>query len=145
MKKLLHILIMCFLLTACDKLPANGDLDGMWQLIEVEHNGVIRNVKEGQVYMSIQLKLFMLGDRVNSMRYYGYFNHEGDSIFFWQFSYPSMNESDDDNNLPVEEEDKGELERWGFYSLKERFKVEKLTKDLLIMQSDSVKIRYIKF
>lgn len=136
---------MCFLLTACDKLPANGDLDGMWQLIEVEHNGVIRNVKEGQVYMSIQLKLFMLGDRVNSMRYYGYFNHEGDSIFFWQFSYPSMNESDDDNNLPVEEEDKGELERWGFYSLKERFKVEKLTKDLLIMQSDSVKIRYIKF
>ena len=145
MKKLLHILIMCFLLTACDKLPANGDLDGMWQLIEVEHNGVIRNVKEDQVYMSIQLKLFMLGDRVNSMRYYGYFNHEGDSIYFWQFSYPSMNESDDDNNLPVEEEDKGELERWGFYSLKEIFKVEKLTKDLLIMQSDSVKIRYIKF
>lgn len=145
MKRLLHILLICFLLTACDKLPANGDLDGMWQLIEVEHNGVIRNVKEEQIYMSIQLKLFMLGDRINSMRYYGYFDHKGDSICFWQFSYPSMNESDEDNNIPVEEDEKEDLEKWGFYSLNEVFRIEKLTKDLLIMESDSAKIRYIKF
>lgn len=136
---------MCSLLFACDKMPANGDLDGMWQIIEIEHDGVKTNVKQNQVYMSIQLKLFMLGDKNESRLYFGYFEHKGDSMFFRQFSYLSKNESAEDNNLPIEEENKGLLKRWGYNSLDERFKVEKLTKDVLVLKNNLSTIRYIKF
>ncbi len=144
-KFLLYILIMCSTLIACDKMPANGDLDGMWQVMQVEHNGVTKNVAADQLYMSIQLKLFMLGDIEYSRRYFGYFEHVGDSMRLWKFSKASANESGADDNIPVNELDKIRLKQWGFYSVNESFKVDKLTKDILIMHNDSSTIHFIKF
>ena len=136
---------MCSAFAGCDKMPANGDLDGMWQMIEVEHGGVSKNVSADQLYMSIQLHLFQLGDKKNGRRYYGYFEHKGDSLRLWQFSYASQNETAEEDNVPIAEADKAILQPWGFYSLKETFLVDKLTKDILIMHNDSAKIQYIKF
>lgn len=147
MRRLLYILIMCSIFAACDKLPANGDLDGMWQVMEIEHNGKVKNMQMERVYMSIQLKLFELTDvqEVAASRFYGYFEHKGDSLKLWQFSRYSHNETAADDNIPFTEKELPILNKWGFYSLKESFKVEKLTKDLLIIKSDSARIKYIKF
>lgn len=145
LKKLLYILIMCSSLSACDKLPANGDLDGMWKVVKIEHNGKELPIVSDQVCMSIQLKLFMLDEYKHTRKYFGYFEHKGDSIKFWNFSYESRNENESQNNFPIEEKDKSILEPWGFYSLNEAFKVEKLTKDILIIKNDSTQISYIKF
>lgn len=136
---------MCSALTACDKLPANGDLDGMWQVMKIEHNGEEQNVANDQVYMSIQLKLFMLGSLEIPRRYYGYFEHKGDSMHLWQFSFASTNESEADNNLPISKEETYRLNPWGFYSLDERFKVETLTKNQLILKNETSRIHFIKF
>ena len=144
-KKLIYILIMCTTLIACDKMPANGDLDGMWQLVEITHDGTIRNVQQDQIYMSIQLKLFMLGRKENSREYYGYFEHKDGYIHFWQFSYASTNESESDNNFPIQEANKSLIERWGYYSLDEKFKVIQLTSNKLILENDNARIKYIKF
>lgn len=136
---------MCSALFACDKLPANGDLDGMWQVVEIEHGGEVKNVASEQVYMSIQLRLFMLGSIDIPRRYYGYFEHKGDSMHLWQFSFASTNESDADDNKPIAEEETYRLNPWGFYSLDERFKVEKLTGSQLILRNETSRIHFIKF
>ncbi len=94
-------------------MPANGDLDGMWQIVEIEHDGQTRNAQAEQVYMSIQLRLFQL--------------------------------SAEDNNLPYTDQDVNKLSKWGYYSLNETFHVEKLTRNILVMKSDSARIKYIKF
>lgn len=144
MKRLLYILIMCSFFCSCDKMPANGDLDGMWQIVEIEHDGQTRNVQAEQVYMSIQLRLFQLTDYPGNT-VYGYFEHKGDEIRFWKFSYPSQQESAEDNNLPYTEQDVKKLNKWGYYSLNETFHVEELTRNILVMKSDSARIKYIKF
>jgi len=144
-KFLLYILIMCTALFSCDKMPANGDLDGMWQIMEIEEGGKTTDMKLEQVYMSIQLKLFQLGDKLNGRRYYGYFERTGDTMHFWQFSYASLNESAADDNTPIKEENVSLIHPYGFRTIDERFTIEKLTKDLLILRNDSVRIRYIKF
>lgn len=136
---------MCSALIACDKMPANGDLDGMWQIMEIEHNGIVKNVAKDQLYMSIQLKLFMLGDTVNSRRFYGYFEHKGDSMHLWQFSYASKNETDADDNIIIPEANMEQLSPWGFYSTDEKFKVVTLTKNTLELKNNLSTIRYIKF
>lgn len=136
---------MCSALVACDKMPANGDLDGMWQVVKIEHGGEVKDVQPEQVYMSIQLKLFMLGDIKNPRRYYGYFEHKGDSMHLWQFSFASGNESERDDNIPIAEAEKSRLHPWGFRSLDEHYKVELLTKDNMILRNDSSTIHYIKF
>lgn len=130
---------------SCDKMPANGDLDGMWQIVEIERDGNTQNVQADRIYMSIQLKLFMLGEQNNPNKCYGYFEHVGDKIRFWKFSYDSAHESEADDNLPVEEENIQFIKLWGFYTLDETFNVEHLTKNDMTLRSDSVRIRYIKF
>ena len=136
---------MCTALFSCDKMPANGDLDGMWQIMEIERGGTTTDMKQQQMYMSIQLSLFQLGDIKNARRYYGYFKHEGGTIHFWKFSYASANETSADNNEPITADNVSLLHPYGFHALDETFTVVKLTRDLLILQNDSTTIRYIKF
>lgn len=61
MKRLFHILILfvaTLLITSCDKWDCNGDLDGMWQLIEWrdgENN--VRATKDDMIFYSFQLQM----------------------------------------------------------------------------------------
>lgn len=54
------------MLCSCDKTPANGDLDGMWQLMEASEadgNGGYANAvsrKEDGIYWNFQLQLLMI-------------------------------------------------------------------------------------
>jgi hypothetical protein len=59
MKKALTIIIAILSLTACDKVYINGDLDGMWQLQQVEKEGNIE-YPEG-IYYSFQRHMAQVG------------------------------------------------------------------------------------
>lgn len=141
---ILSLLLVCSMFISCDKMPMNGDLDGMWKIVEIEHNGIVQNTEDDDLYMSIQLKLFQLST-IPLNYVYGYFEHKDNKIHFWQFSYYSNNESTADDNTRIPESDKEFLKKWGYYSLDETFEVEKLNRNELILKSNSVRIKYVKF
>lgn len=158
MKNILFILLMLVLCVSCDKVPMNGDLDGMWQLMVKEskdkNNGewYVENVKSDKVYMSFQLHLVQLdgpdegnGGRFRTRLYYGRFKHEGDSLFIYELSYDSKNETAADNNEWIKETELDILEPWGLNSLNNRFKVVKLDSDAMILRRDDLVLTYRKF
>ena len=62
MKKLLYIFaISCMLLTvstSCDKRDCNGNLDGMWQLLELrDKDNVVLFNKDSMIFYSFQLDM----------------------------------------------------------------------------------------
>ncbi len=150
MKSIISItfLVLSILATSCDKVPKNGDLDGMWQLMILEKAGEQpENVKTKKIYYSFQLDLVQLNDVAHSGRnaYYAYFKNSGDSLFIRKICFPSTNESAADNNIEFTDEDLPKLAPWGIYTLNPRFKIWKLDSDDMILQSKEAKLIFRKF
>ena len=147
MKKLHYIFMVlaCWGLSACDKLPKNGDLDGMWQVMTIEHDGGTEDVKDKQLYLSFQLDLFQLHTTSNNKHYYGYFDNNGDRIIFRQFSDMAEEHPDAPDNYPITEENIAVIEQWGYYSLTDTFQIEYLTKNDMTLRSRKARIIYRKF
>lgn len=139
------VLTGCYMFSACDKLPKNGDLDGMWQLLTIEHEGIITDVKDNQLYLSFQLDLFQLNQRSNNKFYYGYFHNDGKQIIFSQFSDMAEEHPDAPDNYPIDEDNIGIIEQWGYYALTDTFKIEYLTKNNMTLCSKHARITYRKF
>lgn len=61
MKKIIYILILfvaTLTITSCDKWDCNGDLDGMWQLIEWRDNeNNVKATKDDMIFYSFQLQM----------------------------------------------------------------------------------------
>ncbi len=143
---LIAVLFMSCLLASCDKMPKNGDLDGMWQLMTIEKVGESpRSVKAEKRYYSFQLDLTQFSQADSVQSYYAYFRHKGDSLFIYKICHPSTNESAADNNVPFTENDLVRIEPWGIYTLNPHFKVGKLDSDDMILQSDEARLTFRKF
>ena len=130
---------------SCDKVPMNGDLDGMWQLMTIKKNNDVENVKSYKRYMSFQLRLVQLGSIKDPYCFYGYFKHTSDSLFIYKLTYNSQNATLEDNNEWVTESDKDKLLPWGLYSLNNRFKVVKLDSDAMVLRREDLELTYRKF
>ncbi len=151
-RNILFSLIVVLVLSACDKLPKNGDLDGMWQLMTIEKTGMSpENVKSKKLYYSFQLDLVQFNDantQSDRTAYYAYFNHKGDSLSLNTLCKPCTNESEDDDNVPFTQEEievQQVMASWGIYTLNPRFKVMKLDSDAMILQSEEVRLTFRKF
>ena len=148
MRNLRYILICCagLILSACEnKWPKNGDLDGQWQLLTIEHDGEIRSVKDSQYYLSFQLDLFQLSIVNNRQRYFGYFDRNANTIVFRQFSDMAENDLATTDNRPLTEQQIPVLQQWGYYKLNESFTIETLSGSDMVLKSDSARITYRKF
>lgn len=151
-KAFISKILSCFLIilslqfiTGCDKLPANGLLDGLWQLKEIEDNGVKRPLPGSRMYCSFQLALFQLSTYETQFMFYGYFEHKNNNLHFHSFAYPSKHETSEDNNDWVQESEvPSTIAPWGFYSTDCTFVVEKLTSKNLILKKDGTRIVYEK-
>lgn len=118
--RILHlgISILCILaMFSCDKIPANGKLDGMWQVMSVEENGTVSDMKEKKVYWSFQLGLVQFSAYNNShyKRMYARFKREGNELRFYDFFFDSENFTESDNNEWITPDKASELNRWGVY------------------------------
>ncbi len=142
---LLACCIMATMASCENKWPKNGDLDGQWQLLTIEHNGETRNVKDSQYYLSFQLDLFQLSIVNNRQRYYGYFDRNGNTLVFRQFSDMAENDLATTDNQPLTEQQISILQQWGYYKLNESFTIESLSGSDMILKSDSARITYRKF
>ncbi len=144
------LLFACVMLFAsCDKMPKNGDLDGMWQLMTVERAGEEAEfVKTKKLYYSFQLDLVQLNDATmpnDRGGYYAYFKHSGDSLFIRKICFPSANETAADNNIEFTSADLPKIAPWGIYTLNPRFKVWELDSDDMVLESNEAKLTFRKF
>ena len=148
MSKFLRPFFVLFILlgaVACDKVPMNGRLDGMWQILSVETPQGVRDVKSERAYMSIQLHLTQW-DYANQ-RYYAHFSHEGDSSCFYDFAGLSAHATvaDDDPAITAEEMSGGLFHVYGIHTLDARFRIVHLSGSSLILQAADTTLTFRKF
>lgn len=138
MKKLFMISIV-LLLAACDKVPINGNLDGMWQLMAIQDNGTsnVSDVKGSRLYYSFQLHLV----QINSGEAYAHFSHRNDSIVMYDWCYGNS----DGNSVNVKMTDATILNKFGLYELRDSFMVEVLTHDKMQLRSRKATLSFRKF
>lgn len=125
MKRIIFILSVITLLTACQKEDKNGDLGGFWKLKQIEEIATdsIIDLRDKDNFWSIQLKLLTTTDGGK-----GRFQHVGDSLYI-QMIYSPEN--------PKE---------FGFYNPKdERFGVKHLDRNGMILQSKDAILTFKKF
>lgn len=157
MKKYLSacICIICLLCMSCEnKWPKNGYLDGMWQIMSIEHLGTnVYTYDENNPpadkeirYISFQLSLFELSVRGQQDIFYGYFQKVDNKMRLYQVSnYAKYENQNDDNALIPDSLIKGTIRPWGLYKSDNTFTILKLTEDKMTLQSDSALIHLRKF
>lgn len=142
-----HILFVfaALLLTACDKMPMNGDLDGMWQLLTEEKADTTLNVKDSRIYISFQLHTVQFDAHGTSRQYYATFTHRGDTIAYSTICHAAAYETQTDDNELVTADELPALSTWGIYSLQPTYTVLRLSSETLVLRSDSSTLRLRKF
>ena len=124
MKRAIFIILTATtILCSCQKEDKNGDLGGFWKIMEtVDYNGARTDSKEHKRFWRVQLDLMRIAYS------YARFQHTGDSLFVQL----------------IDHNGKG-LQHYGIYNKEERFAVEHLDRNGMILKSDSVRIRFRKF
>ncbi|MBP5772187.1 MAG: lipocalin-like domain-containing protein [Bacteroidaceae bacterium] len=126
---------------SCDKMPINGDLDGMWQLERVETSETILDTRTHRVYLSIQLHLAQWDDPTEGLTLYSHFRHEGDSLFFIDLSHasPHTATASDDTLVTSQEMADGLMKAWGIYDIHTRYCIRTLkTQNLQLEKADTI-------
>lgn len=119
-------ILLCVLGSACSKLPINGNLDGQWQVQQIEYrSGETETPK--QTYYNISLhtvNLMQVGGPFEA----GNMQYSGDSLWI---------------SMPISPLEK--LRPFGLNQKDTRFGVEKLTSSHLVLQSDYARLSFRKF
>ena len=141
MKKIVYI-FLSVILFSCNKLPVNGKLDGMWQLMEIRYGNGLTIFPE-KTYYNFQLELVKLskihpgslhGSKTDY--YVGRFEFTEDSLSFY-----NMRNARNENIVATDED----LAPYGLNVSIERFGVDELTRNNMILRSDRVVLSFRKF
>lgn len=154
---LLMLAAVMLLSTGCEnKWPDNGDLDDMWQLMSIEQNGKVQDLKELQKYWSIRKNLVQF-NQYHGRKYYAHFERKDGKLVLTDFAYDWDNTEDNKNNewiksTPSEERDI--LAPWGIFPdadpdyperLKQVFTIDHLDYDNMILSTDTYRLKFRKF
>ena len=133
-------LLIIFLISSCESYQIHGELDGFWQVTSIENKqtGEITHCK-GDTYYSFQRELVLISyvspnipTGLMKENYIAYFSHEQDSIIMTDFRIYI------DKNAP--QAPISELEKFGLYEIYNKFQIEKLCKNDLVLNTDKVRI-----
>lgn len=159
--KYLFALSVVVLFASCDKVSKNGDIDGMWQLENVQ--GGLPEIKyvgdeaDDMHYWSFHLGLAQYSMPVfvdHTRRYYSHFAVVGDSLFLYDFCFPSANETEEDNNVWMTEETCSEIREWGLNPVadannagrvRQSFHIDCLEKDKMELSSGQTLLSFRKY
>lgn len=141
------LLISLLLLIACDKVPVNGDLDGMWQLTTISTPDSTADVSATRVYTSFQLNLVQWNDYSANLTYYSHFRHTGDSLFFYDFAHISHHAVDNNQDewITADEMDAGLFDAWGIHHIDARYRILQLDSRTLRLQQADTTLTWRKF
>ena len=148
MKRYTYILIILLagaLATSCESYQIHGDLDGFWQVTSIENKqtGEVTHCK-GDIYYSFQRELVLISYVSPNIptgqmkeNYVAYFSHENDSISMSDFRIYLDREG---KQAPL-----SKLTKFGLYDTFNTFRVEKLDKTSLILNSENTLIRMHRY
>lgn len=121
---LLVLTISMFMLCSCLKGSINGDLDGQWQIMQIEHNGADVAL-EGRKYICVYLHVVQLTE--GGVFTDGNMVYDKSSV---SFSFPYAQEG---YKLK-------KLEEWGIYTNPVKFDIEQLDRKTLILSNSDTRI-----
>ena len=139
---------MSLLLASCDiETSDNGQLDGLWQMREIEdlQTGQTSDGRDVDAQWSFQGSLLMLHAATHARFNIVYcsFKHEGNRL---QLSAPYFGgRFDPEFNDDVKVDNPEDLHIYGLYRLDEAFQVLQLDSKTMILQSDSVRLHFRKY
>ena len=130
----------------CDKTPANGPLDGQWQLMSIATPDGTRATKADRTYLCFQLKLTQWF-RPGTSSFYAHFTHRADSIRFFDFVHVSRQtaEGDNDDWITAREMNEGIMDAWGVHSTDITYHVRQLDGSSLVLERADTILTFRKF
>ena len=140
----LLLVLACMLLMSCNidlETSDNGKLDGYWHIERIDslENGNSLDYSDRLMFWAIQLRFLEVRDRDNHLgAYLLRFDHTGDSLLL---SNPHL--SDKNSGDPVVE-DVEVLRPYGINELNERFKVENLSGNKMILKNRFLRLNFKK-
>ena len=145
MKRFIRILLLFGFVqgvASCDKLPENGDLDGNWQLLTIEHHatGQVEQVKDQQVFWAVQLKMIYYRGGGLDKEYLSRFVHQSDSLFLYDFYYHTRYE-----DYLLTDSATTELSPAGIVGISGRYAVETLNHKSMVLNSTDTRLVFRKF
>lgn len=152
-RRTLHGIVaaLCALLTtlivACDKMPMNGDLDGMWQLTTIVTPDSVSDVSNSHAYVSFQLQLVQWDDIDAERRYFSHFTHTADSLIFYDFAHPSKYAVGNNQNewITPAEMHAGIFDAWGIHAVRAPFRIRQLDSSHMQLQQADTTLVLRKF
>ena len=118
--------LLTLIVSACGKMPINGDLDGRWQIMKIEYASGVEEAPE-RAYYSVALHTINLM-KVDVTSQTGNMEYTGDSLFVV---------------MPVSKVE--DLLPFGMNGTEQRFGVKELTSKYLVLQSDYARLEFRKF
>lgn len=147
MRGSLLCIIVSFLLTvtSCDgfKVSNNGDLDGMWHLVNVDslEQAIDVDYSEQSIFWSFQADLLYVDDKTlhhePCLLRFDYFI--GNLSVFDPYIYNNKDEADEKIY------DKIYLLPYGINALEEKFKIEELNRKSLVLRSNTLLLRFRRY
>lgn len=148
-----HVLRLLFGLTtlfiglaACDKIPQNGDLDGMWQLTEMTPaaTGVTTHKKPEAIYWSFQLDVLMIHTpyKLHNGKTYntsGLFEKRGDSLHVNTVYVHYVN-----RDSLISDPHSTTLDAVGIHGNSGHFRIESLSDSHMTLSSDFCRLAFRK-
>lgn len=129
--KIIVLFFVLFLASSCEKMSDNGKLDGMWQLMSIEHNGTTEHLKDrtqnSHLYYCLQMNLICL-------QYYGGGGEQGIIKFTGDSLHIEIGVIKKENIIP-----------FGMKNVKESFAVEVLNENNLILKSVESRLTLRRF
>lgn len=142
-------------MVSCEnKWPDNGDLDGMWQLMSIEQNGIVTSQKDTKCYWSIRSDLVQYTTYGNLKKRYSHFERKDGKLILTDFCHESRNATSADNDEWITYDERDILNKWGIYAetdpnhterLTQTFTIDHLDNDCLILSTSTYKLEFRKF
>ena len=126
MKRDIIAVLLTLIVSACGKMPINGDLDGRWQIMKIEYASGVEEAPE-RAYYSVALHTINLM-KVDVTSQTGNMEYTGDSLFVV---------------MPVSKVE--DLLPFGMNGTEQRFGIKELTSKNLVLQSDYARLEFRKF
>lgn len=141
MKKIFYILTILFFMTSCEiEMSDNGNLDGLWQMTEMQETGKEAiDMRETGTIWGFQFRLLELRSKSNQYGFLCRFEHKDGHLKVYE---PYIQKHDESDN-PVT--DATILNPFGLYTTSEDFQIEALTSSCLTIKSDKVRLKFRKY
>lgn len=147
MKKLVYILFAMIVLAACDfEVSDNGDLDGFWQLRQLDTlaTGAVADMRPSGITWGVQHKLLEIRKNDDIYQCILFRFEKGESTL--RIYRPVINLNDVDKSLPDSlVTDVKTLEPLGIQQLDETLQIEQFSADEMVLRNDKLRFHLRKY